>query len=258
MATPPEALPRHELERRLRRSRTLNLLLGALAAAGLVFGGVQWANGQHSADAASGGTGGDVQPGAAAGPTAEGAIAEASHVRRIEGDPMAIGAVDAPVVLSEWVDFRCPFCAVFSRDTFPQVVQEYVDSGEVRIEMHDVAFFGDESVRAAAAARAAGEQGRYFEFVKAVYDAAPESGHPELPVDELIALAKTAGVPDLERFEADMQRDDLIEAVQQSTARAQELGVSGVPFFAVGDQAFSGAQPIESFRQFLDQQLAES
>lgn len=258
MATPPEALPRHELERRLRRSRTLNLLLGALAAAGLVFGGVQWANGQHSADAASGGTGGDVQPGAAAGPTAEGAIAEASHVRRIEGDPMAIGAVDAPVVLSEWVDFRCPFCAVFSRDTFPQVVQEYVDSGEVRIEMHDVAFFGDESVRAAAAARAAGEQGRYFEFVKAVYDAAPESGHPELPVDELIALAKTAGVPDLERFEADMQRDDLIEAVQQSTAQAQELGVSGVPFFAVGDQAFSGAQPIESFRQFLDQQLAES
>ena len=258
MATPPEALPRHELERRLRRSRTLNLLLGALAAAGLVFGGVQWANGQHSADAASGGTGGDVQPGAAAGPTAEGAIAEASHVRRIEGDPMAIGAVDAPVVLSEWVDFRCPFCAVFSRDTFPQVVQEYVDSGKVRIEMHDVAFFGDESVRAAAAARAAGEQGRYFEFVKAVYDAAPESGHPELPVDELIALAETAGVPDLERFEADMQRDDLIEAVQQSTARAQELGVSGVPFFAVGDQAFSGAQPIESFRQFLDQQLAES
>lgn len=258
MATPPEALPRHELERRLRRSRTLNLLLGALAAAGLVFGGVQWANGQHSADAASGGTGGDVQPGAAAGPTAEGAIAEASHVRRIEGDPMAIGAVDAPVVLSEWVDFRCPFCAVFSRDTFPQVVQEYVDSGEVRIEMHDVAFFGDESVRAAAAARAAGEQGRYFEFVKAVYDAAPESGHPELPVDELIALAETAGVPDLERFEADMQRDDLIEAVQQSTAQAQELGVSGVPFFAVGDQAFSGAQPIESFRQFLDQQLAES
>lgn len=258
MATPPEALPRHELERKLRRSRTLNLLLGALAVAGLVFGGAQWANGQHGADAASEGAGGDRQQGTAAGPAAAGVVAEAAHVRRIQGDPMAIGAVDAPVVLSEWVDFRCPFCAVFSRDTFPQIVQEYVDSGEVRIEMHDVAFFGDESVRAAAAARAAGEQGRYFEFVKAVYDAAPESGHPELPVDELIALAKTAGVPDLERFEADMQRDDLIEAVQQSTARAQELGVSGVPFFAVGDQAFSGAQPIESFRQFLDQQLAES
>lgn len=258
MATPPEALPRHKLEHKLRRSRMLNLLLGVLAVAGLVFGGAQWVNGQDSADAVSEGASDDQQQSTAVEPSAEAPITDAAYVRRIENDPMAIGAVDAPVVLSEWVDFRCPFCAVFSRDTFPQIVQEYVDSGKVRVEMHDVVFFGDESMRAATAARAAGEQGRYFEFVKAVYDAAPENGHPELPVDELISLAKTAGVPDLEQFEADMQRGDLVEAVQKSSARAQELGVTGVPFFAVGDQALSGAQPIESFRQFLDQQLAES
>ncbi len=121
---------------------------------------------------------------------------------------MAIGAIDAPVVLSEWIDFRCPFCAVFSRNTMPQLVKEYVDSGKVRIEMHDVAFFGEESVRAATAARAAGEQGKYFEFVSAVYDAAPESGHPELLAEELIEFAKIAGVADLAKFEADMQRED--------------------------------------------------
>lgn len=254
MSTPPEALPRHHLERKLRRSRTLNLVLGTVAIAALLFGGFQWKAASSvaspSATNATGETSGKGEGSGNAG--------AASHVRLEADDPMAIGAIDAPVVLSEWVDFRCPFCAVFSRDVLPQLVQEYVDEGKVRIEVHDVAFFGDESLRAAVAARAAGEQGKYFEFLGAVYEAAPESGHPELPTDELIELAKVAGVPDLEQFEGDMQREDLAAAVRQSTERAGQLGVTGVPFFAVGDQAISGAQPIESFRQFLDQQLALS
>ncbi len=249
MTTPPEAMPRYLLERRLRRSRGLNLVLGIVAIAGMVFGGLQWGMAQEAKPAAHRDSAAPVAGNGSS------SASEFSHVRRIDGDPMAIGAIDAPVVLSEWLDFRCPFCAVFSRDTMPQLLREYVDAGKVRIEMHDVAFFGEESIRAAAAARAAGEQGKYFEFVSAVYAAAPESGHPELPAEELIEFARVSGVPDLEKFRADMERDDLIAAVQESTAQAQQIGVSGVPFFAVGEQAFSGAQPIESFRQFLDQQL---
>lgn len=242
-------MPRHELERRLRRSRSLNILLAAVAVASLVFGGVQWAQ--------SGEAGGPGVPPAEASETEPAPEAQqaAAIERRIDGDPMAIGSIDAPIVLSEWVDFRCPYCAVFSRETFPQIVQEYVDSGKVRVEMHDVAYFGEASERAAVAARAAGEQGRYFEFVEAVYAVAPESGHPELPESELIAFAEQAGVPDIERFTEDLRSEELLSAVRESTANAQRLGVSGVPFFAVNGQALSGAQPIETFRQFIDQQL---
>lgn len=260
MSTPPEAMPRHELERKLRRSRTMNLLLGALAVLGLVFGGVQWANSGGGSDAGRvsepGSSPSAQEPQTAETPGAAGTAGALQIERRVEGDPMAIGAVDAPVVMNEWIDFRCPFCAVFSRDTFPQLLREYVDSGEVRIEIHDVAYFGEQSERAAVAARAAGEQGKYFEYISAVYEAAPESGHPELPPEELIAFAKQVGVPDLAKFERDMQSGELLSAVRESTQTAQQLGVTGVPFFAVGSQAFSGAQPIESFRQFLDQQLA--
>lgn len=250
MTQPPETLPRHELERKLRRSRTLNVVLAAVAALGLVFGGVQLFQG-NSAGAPAADAGGTA---AEAGTETGGGAPNVE--RRVEGDPMAIGDLDAPVVLSEWVDFRCPFCAVFSRDTLPTVVQEYVDSGKVRIEFHDVAFFGEESTRAAAAARAAGEQGRYAEFVSAVYAAAPESGHPELPKDELVAFAKTAGVADLERFAQDMDKPEHAQAVADSTAQAQQLGVTGVPFFVVDGQAMSGAQPIESFRALLDDAVA--
>ncbi len=247
MPQPPEALPRHELERKLRRSRTLNIALGAIAIIGLVFGGVQLAQGGGSAGAA----------GAATGANAEGESAEQPDAQSIErrdpADTMAIGDVDAPVVMSEWIDFRCPFCAVYSRDTLPVLIEEYVNTGKVRIELHDVAFFGEQSTRAAVAARAAGEQGKYVEFVQAIYEAAPESGHPELPADELLGFAKQVGVPDLAKFEADMTRSDLQDAVAQSTAQAQQLGVTGVPFFAVDGQALSGAQPVETFRALLDE-----
>lgn len=244
-------MPRHVLERQLRRSRLLNVILAVVAALGLVFGGVQW-----SQSAAAGAPAATEQTSEAANGAA--APQQASLERRIEGDPMAIGDVDAPVVMTEWVDLRCPYCAVFTRDTLPDVIKEYVDSGKVRIEMQDVAFFGEESLRASAAARAAAEQGRYFEFIDAVYEAAPESGHAELTTEELIGHALTAEVPNMERFKQDMARDDLRAAATQSTEQASKLGVTGVPFFAVNGQGISGAQPIETFREFLDQAVADA
>lgn len=247
MPQPPEALPRHELERKLRRSRTLNFALGAVAIAALVFGGVQLAQNGSASGAAGTGTNSDAAAGGDATPEAQ------SIERRDPADTMAIGDIDAPVVMSEWIDFRCPFCAVYSRDTLPVLIEEYVNTGKVRIELHDVAFFGEQSTRAAVAARAAGEQGKYVEFVQAIYEAAPESGHPELPADELLGFAKQVGVPDLAKFETDMTRADLQDAVAQSTAQAQQLGVTGVPFFAVNGQALSGAQPVDTFRTLLDE-----
>ncbi|MBO1804501.1 thioredoxin domain-containing protein [Leucobacter ruminantium] len=183
---------------------------------------------------------------------------DAAYVRNDPEDPMALGDPDAPIVLSEWTDLRCPFCAVFNRDTLPAIVEEYVDTGKVRIEVNDVSYFGDESTDAAIAARAAGNQGMYFEYLHTVYEAAPEDGHPDMPRDKLIGFAKTAGIPDLDRFEQDLDEPELRKAVETNTAQAQQLGVSGVPFFVAGGQAISGAQPIETFREFLDGALAEA
>ena len=248
MSAPIESLPRPELERRYRRVRALSLSLGVLSVFLLILSGVLWTQSSNTAaNVIGGGEAADAvqQP---SGPT--------DLERRDPADTMAIGDVDAPVVLSEWVDMRCPFCAVYSRDILPVLQKEYIDTGLLRIEMHDVAFFGEESLRAATAARAAGEQGLYAEYVSALFAAAPESGHPDLPADELIEFAEQVGVPDISKFTADMDRADLRTAAEQSTALAQQVGVSGVPFFAINGQAMSGAQPIETFRQFIDQELA--
>lgn len=229
--------------------------LGAGASSG-------WSLSLPSAEAQAGVPFADVPEQGASSETEEAAgprDGELDIVRRDADDPMAIGDVDAPVVLLEWMDFRCPYCGQWNREVLPDVIRDYVEGGLVRIEFQDVAYFGEESMAAAAAARAAGEQGRYVEFMDAFYAAAPSvtgaDGHPSVSDDFLDEVARTAGVEDLDRFAADRVSPELAEQVTASMARAEELQVESVPFFVAGRSALSGAQPTETMSNFLDDAL---
>ncbi|GAA1108371.1 DsbA family protein [Arthrobacter flavus] len=178
--------------------------------------------------------------------------------RRIADDPLAIGEVDAPVVLVEYADYRCPFCGVFSRETLPALVEQYVASGELRIEWRDLPVFGAESLSAAVAGRAAGEQDRFWEFNKAVFAAAPDRGHISLPREELIRIAEEVGVADITAFTADLDSEELNQAVQTDAEEAAALGATGTPLFLVNDIPISGAQPVEVFEQAIETVLAET
>lgn len=171
--------------------------------------------------------------------------------RRQADDPLAQGAVDAPVVMIVWSDFRCPFCSVWSRETHPQL-KGYVDSGSLRIEHRDLVLFGDQSMATAVAARAAGEQGRFWQFSDAVHAAAPTSGHPKITAADLESFARQAGVKDLARWKADSKDPAISAAVDKDVAEARQLGLSGTPFFVINTTPLSGAQPLEVFQQTLE------
>lgn len=178
--------------------------------------------------------------------------------RRHKGDVQAIGKVDAPVVMIEYADYRCPFCSVFARDTMPKLVKEYIDAGKVRFEWRDFPVFGEESVQAAIAARAAGKQGRYWQFHDAVYEAAPERGHLEVDRGKLIGFAEKTDVPDMAKFKRDLKDKKLARLVQADAEEGQQIGVTATPAFLIGTTALPGAQPIESFRKSIDAELEKA
>lgn len=171
--------------------------------------------------------------------------------RREADDPTAKGAVDAPVVMIEWADYRCPFCAVWSVDTAPQL-QKYVDDGTLRIEFRDLPLFGEESELAAAAARAAGEQGKFWEFHEAIFAEAPRSGHASVTEDDVRRIAEEVGVADLAKFDADRTSPEILEAVATDAAEARAIGISGTPFFIVNYEVINGAQPAEVFIEAVE------
>ncbi len=179
--------------------------------------------------------------------------------RRIEGDPTAMGAVDAPVVMVAYADYRCPFCSLFEQQTLPIIAAEFVDKGLLRYEFRDMPLFGQQSVDAAVAGRAAGNQGRFWEFMSAVSaNGVVEGGHPDLPRERLIGFAQVAGVPDIAMFTADLDDPALLAAVRADLTEGQKIGFSGVPGFLVGDTPVIGAQPADVFRQVINQELDQA
>src|SRR5690625_853149 len=177
--------------------------------------------------------------------------------RRNADDMTALGDVDAPLVLIEYSDYRCPFCGVFARDTMPVLIDEYIETGKLRFEWRDMPVFGDASVDGAVAARAAGQQDLYWEYHDAMYAGAPERGHLEINDEKIIAWAKEVGVPDMAKFKADLEDPDLLGAVEADAAEGRSLGASGTPTFILGEKPLVGALPLDTFREEIDAQLEE-
>ena len=169
--------------------------------------------------------------------------------RRDPDDPMAVGDVDAPVVMIEYADYRCPFCAQFAVETRPQL-QPLVDDGTLRIEFRDFVIFEEPSQEAAVAARAAAAQGLLEPYQQAVFSLST-GGHAELDRQVLLDVAEEVGVPDLEEFEAALDDPALAEAVDADTAEAQRIGLSSTPTFLVNTTVVQGAQSAAYFEQVI-------
>ncbi len=178
-------------------------------------------------------------------------------VRRDADDVTALGDVDAPVVLIEYADYRCPYCATFSRESFPKLKKKYIDTGKLRLEWRDFPVFGEQSMKGAVAARAAGEQGHYWDYHDAMYEDAPERGHLKITDEKIMGWAKEVGVEDMEQFEKDLDDPGLRKKVEaDGQEAATQVKATGTPTFVIGDQRVVGAQPLDVFTDLIDEELA--
>lgn len=53
-----------------------------------------------------------------------------------EGEPM-IGNPDANITVVEFGDFQCPYCGQFDQTTYPQLKNNYIDTGQVKMVWKD-------------------------------------------------------------------------------------------------------------------------
>ncbi len=176
----------------------------------------------------------------------------AALARRHPEDPMALGKPDAPVVMIAYSDFQCPFCGKFARDTEPELIRKYVDTGILRIEWRDFPYLGPESMTAALAARAAGEQGKFWQFHDELYrtPGAPNSGR--LTEEYLVGVATKINL-DVAKFRADLGSPTVKGGVQRDFDEGQNIGVTGTPAFLVNGKPIIGAQPTAQFEQAIEQ-----
>ncbi len=184
-----------------------------------------------------------------------------------DGEPQAgadyrvLGRQDAPVMLIEFTDLQCPYCARFALQTFPQLKRDYVDTGKLRYAARDLPLsFHPFAIPAAIASRCAGEQGRYWDYRESLFRLQGRLG--EEPYDE---LAEQLGL-DRAAFANCRLDPDQLAAIEQDTSLARAQGIASTPSFVLGrlvegqfvGEQFSGAQPYADFAARIDALLEAS
>jgi protein-disulfide isomerase len=157
---------------------------------------------------------------------------------------MELGMPGAKVTLVEFGDLKCPVCKGYSEEVLPQVIEGPVALGEAKIDFRNYTIIDAESTPAGAAALAAGEQGRGWDFVELFYrNQGLETSH-YVTDSFLTAIAKGAGVPDVAKWNRDRKSKRLLAQVAQTTAEAERLGFTGTPSFAVEGPGTKGLETL--------------
>jgi protein-disulfide isomerase len=183
--------------------------------------------------------GGDGAAGLGGGERLSGSAATVKLFDGVPQDGAVLGDANAPARLIEFVDLQCPFCAQYTRRVLPTIVDRYVRSGRLRVELRPLAFIGDDSVRAAAAAEAAVRQNRAWQFIDLFYRNQGEENSGYVTDDFIRQVARGAGLQPAPLISAaDSGRGGALLA--RAKAEASRYGVRSTPSFLI---ATGGGQP---------------
>jgi len=164
----------------------------------------------------------------------------------------AIGSPDAPVTIVEYTDYQCPYCSRHFAQTYPQLKENYVDTGLVRYVFKDfpLTSIHPQAQLAAEAARCAGEQNAYLEMHDALFGNQNQWSGQANTVDFFVSYAEQIGIEPTPFTEC-LESHRYQKAVEDDLNEGIDFGVRGTPTFFINGMIFVGAQPLNAFDQMI-------
>jgi len=171
-------------------------------------------------------------------------------------DGRAVGPAGAPVTLEVWSDYQCPFCQRFATTWESAISDKYAAAGKLRIVYRDYAFLGAESVSAAIAARAAEQQGSYWQYHDYLF--ANQNGENKgwFSDGRLQGIAQALGL-DIASFNAARSDAETRQAVLAETAQGRALGITGTPTLAINGQVRTDLTTYDKLEAAVEEALAQ-
>lgn len=167
----------------------------------------------------------------------------ASDPARVLGDP------GAPITIVEFSDFQCPYCRK-AETILHELLKQY--QGRIRLAYRDFPLkqMHAQAERAAEAAQCAGEQGQFWPFHDLLF-----ANPGRLSDADFNQHARTLGL-DSTRFQACVRDGRFRSRVDLDLKEGIQAGVDATPAFFINGRFVPGAQPIASFQQIIDAELA--
>ncbi|RKQ93009.1 protein-disulfide isomerase [Solirubrobacter pauli] len=161
-----------------------------------------------------------------------------AHLTRstvVDGVPETHGVLGnpkAPVTVTEYVDLQCPICAEASTTMLPTLVNDYVKTGKVKLQLRTLHFIGPDSVRAARVAAGARQQSKLWRFVETFYANQGTENSGYATDGFLKSVATTAGV-NADAALAYAKSDAAARAIVTADRDAKAVGANATPTFTI-------------------------
>lgn len=152
-----------------------------------------------------------------------------------------IGSDSAPVEITEFSDFECPWCARFAVLTMPDIKSRLVATGKARLRFVHFPLDGHVSSPSAhLAAACANEQGRFWEMHDGIYDTQSDWVASRRPDRVLRDVARRVGL-DLGRYDDCMREQGPWPSVMADKRFGEAAGVGGTPSFMINGRMLENA-----------------
>ena len=176
----------------------------------------------------------------------------------LAGEPV-LGSGQALLTIVEFSDFECPYCRLFHQEVMPSLKRDYIDTGLVRFIHKDLPLpFHNQARPAAAAARCAGEQNRYWDLYDALFEQ-----QTCLECKGVVGIAETIHL-DTSALRACMQREATKTVITTNLSEAELHNIRATPTFVIGasrndgkhhGDIVEGTMPWPQFKALIDLQL---
>jgi protein-disulfide isomerase len=163
----------------------------------------------------------------------------------VEIQPYVKGNPEAQVTLVKYSDFSCPACAD-AAFVVQDVMEQYGDV--VSFEYRHFPFITPASARAAVAAEAAGQQGKFYEFHDLLFANQSAWSRSSNPTALFLEYADTLEL-DLDTFRRHLNSTMLRDHTMEDMAAGRAAGITGTPTFFLNGERME----FRSFEEFVDQ-----
>ncbi len=237
----------HEAQELLKEKSNSNFLPASILIAGvLIAGSVIYSAGKGAPNPTPPPSTGNNQQAAAP--------ANLTEALKIGNRDVILGDPKAPVTLIEYGDYQCPFCGKMFSQVEPQLREEYIKTGKVKMVYRNFQFLGTESTNAGASAECAKDQGKFWAYHDELYKAEIADGKENsgnLNRALFVSLAGKAGL-DANAFASCYDSNKYVAQVEKDKNDAGAIGVNSTPTNYINGQMVQGAQPYSAFKSVID------
>jgi protein-disulfide isomerase len=158
------------------------------------------------------------------------------------------GGANAPIELVEYGDYQCPHCG-HAHPIIKSILHSLGKDIKFVFRNFPLQEAHPDAVPAAVSTEAAALQDKYWEMHDTLFE---HQSH--LSAEHLFVYADKTGL-DVQKFATDIQKDDLLNKVQNDFESGIRSGVNGTPTFFINGVKYNGSWEKEDFLPYLQEKI---